>query len=38
MLQRIEQSFVEVVFSHVKHTLFALEESGLPRMTYFYVS
>jgi hypothetical protein len=33
-LQKIEQSFMEAVFSHVKHTLFALEESELPQMTY----
>jgi hypothetical protein len=25
---------VEAIFSNVKHTLFALKESGLPRMTY----
>jgi hypothetical protein len=37
-LQKIEQSFAEAVFSHVKHTLFALEESGLPQMTYAYES
>jgi hypothetical protein len=34
VLQNIEQSFTEAVFSHVKHTLFALGESGLPRTTY----
>jgi hypothetical protein len=33
-LQKIEQSFVEAIFSHVKHTLFALKECGLPRTTY----
>jgi hypothetical protein len=33
-LQKIEQSFTEVVFSYVKHTLFTLEESELPQMTY----
>jgi hypothetical protein len=37
-LQKVEQSFVEAVFSHVKRTLYALEESGLPRMTYAYES
>jgi hypothetical protein len=33
-LKEIEHSFVEAVFSHVKHTLFALEESGISRTTY----
>jgi hypothetical protein len=36
VLQKIEQSLVEAVFSHIKHMLFALEESGLPRSTYTY--
>jgi hypothetical protein len=30
----IEQSFAKAIFSHVKHTLFTLEESELPQMTY----
>jgi hypothetical protein len=30
VLQKIEQSFAEVIFSHVKYTLFTLEESELP--------
>jgi hypothetical protein len=34
LLQRITQSFVEAFISHDKHTLFALEESGLSQMTY----
>jgi hypothetical protein len=34
LLQRITQSFGEVFISHSKHTLFTLEESGPPRMTY----
>jgi hypothetical protein len=34
MLQKIDQSFAEAFISHSKHTLFALEESRLPRMTY----
>jgi hypothetical protein len=38
MLQQIDQSFTEAFISHGKHTLFALEESGLPRMTYTYES
>jgi hypothetical protein len=33
-LQKIEHSFAEVVFLQVKHTLFTLEESGLPRMPH----
>jgi hypothetical protein len=37
-LQKIEQSFVEAVFSHIKHTLYALEESELPQMAYTYES
>jgi hypothetical protein len=36
MLQSIDQSFVEAFIFHDKHTLFALEESGPPRMTYTY--
>jgi hypothetical protein len=28
------QSFAEAFISHDRHTLFALEESGPPRMTY----
>jgi uncharacterized lipoprotein YehR (DUF1307 family) len=34
MLQKITKVFAEVFVSHDKHTLFALEESGPPRMTY----
>jgi hypothetical protein len=37
-LQKTEQSFAEAVFSHVNHTLFTLEERGVPRMTYAYES
>jgi hypothetical protein len=38
MLQKIYQSFAESFISHSKHTLFALEESGPPWMTYTYKS
>jgi hypothetical protein len=34
VLQRIIRVFVEVFVSHDRHTLFALEESEPPRMTY----
>jgi hypothetical protein len=34
MFQKIIQSFVKAFISHDKHTLFAPEESGPPRMTY----
>jgi hypothetical protein len=34
MLQKIIRIFVEAFVSHDKHTLFTLEESGPPRMTY----
>jgi hypothetical protein len=34
MLQEIIRVFAEVLVSHDEHTLFALEESGPPRMTY----
>jgi hypothetical protein len=34
ILQMIDQSFVEAFISHDKHTLFAIEERGPPRMTY----
>jgi hypothetical protein len=34
MLQRIIRVFVESFISHDRHTLFALEESGPPHMTY----
>jgi hypothetical protein len=37
-LQKIAQNFAEAVFALVKHTLVALEESGLPQMTYTYES
>jgi hypothetical protein len=33
-LQQIDQSFVKEFISHGKHTLFTLEESEPPRMTY----
>jgi hypothetical protein len=33
-LQRITQSFAEVIISHGKHTLFALEESVPHRTSY----
>jgi hypothetical protein len=36
MLQEIIRVFAEMLVSHDKHTLFALEESGPPRMTYTY--
>jgi hypothetical protein len=38
MLHKIDQSFAEAFISHGKHTLFVLEESGPPRMTYTYES
>jgi hypothetical protein len=38
MLQKIIRVFAEAFVSHERHTLFALEESGLPRMTYTYES
>jgi hypothetical protein len=34
MLQSIIRVFVEAFISQDRHTLFALEESGPPRMTY----
>jgi acetolactate synthase small subunit len=34
VLQRIIRVFAEVFVSRDRHTLFALEESGPPRMTY----
>jgi hypothetical protein len=34
MLQRIIGVFAEAFVSHDRHTLFALEESGPPQMTY----
>jgi hypothetical protein len=34
MLQRIIRVFTEAFISHDRHTLFALEECGPPRMTY----
>jgi hypothetical protein len=34
MLHNIAQSFTKVFISHDKHTLLALEESGLPQMIY----
>jgi hypothetical protein len=38
MLQKIDQSFEEAFISHGNHTLFTLEESEPPRMTYTYES
>jgi hypothetical protein len=38
MLQRIIRVFAEAFVSHDRHTLFTLEESGPPRMTYTYES
>jgi hypothetical protein len=35
---RVNQSFAEAFVSHDRHTLFALEESEPPRMTYTYES
>jgi hypothetical protein len=37
-LQKIEQSFCGLGFSHVKHTPFTLEGNELPQMTYAYES
>jgi hypothetical protein len=34
VLQKIIRAFAEAFVSHDRHTLFALEESGPPRMTY----
>jgi hypothetical protein len=34
VLQKIIRVFAEAFVSHDRHTLFALEESGLPRTTY----
>jgi hypothetical protein len=34
MLQKIIRVFVEAFISHDRHTLFAPEEHGPPRMTY----
>jgi hypothetical protein len=36
--QRIVRFFVKAFISHDRHTLFALEESGPPQMTYTYES
>jgi hypothetical protein len=38
MLQKIVRVFAEAFISHDRHTLFALEESDPPRMTYTYES
>jgi hypothetical protein len=38
MLQKIIQSFAKTFISHDKHTLFTLEESGPPQITYTYES
>jgi hypothetical protein len=34
VLQRIIRVFAEAFISHDRHTLFVLEESGSPQMTY----
>jgi acetolactate synthase small subunit len=34
VLQRIIRVFAEAFVSHDRHTVFTLEESGPPRMTY----
>jgi hypothetical protein len=34
MLQKIIRVFVKEFISHDRHTLFTVEESGPPRMTY----
>jgi hypothetical protein len=38
VLQKIIRVFVKAFVSHDRHTLFALEESEPPRMTYNYES
>jgi hypothetical protein len=38
VLQKIIRVFAEAFVSHDRHTLFALKESGPPRMTYTYES
>jgi hypothetical protein len=38
MLQRIIRVFMKAFVSHDRHTLFTLEKSEPPRMTYTYVS
>jgi hypothetical protein len=38
MLQKIIRVFTEAFISHDSHTLFTLEESESPRMTYTYES
>jgi hypothetical protein len=38
VFQRIIKVFTEALIFHDRHTLFALEESGPPRMTYTYGS
>jgi hypothetical protein len=38
VLQKIIRVFAEAFDSHDRHTLFALEESGPPRMNYTYES
>jgi hypothetical protein len=38
MLQKIIRVFAEAFVSHDRHTLFTLEESEPPRMTYPYES
>jgi hypothetical protein len=35
-LQKIIQRFVEAFIYHDRHTLFALEDSGPPQITYTY--
>jgi hypothetical protein len=38
VLQKIIRVFAEAFVSHDRHTLFALEESEPPQMTYTYES
>jgi hypothetical protein len=38
VVQKIIRVFAEAFISHDRHTLFALEESGPPRMTYTWES
>jgi hypothetical protein len=38
MLQKIIRVFAEAFVSHDRHTLFTLEVSGHPQMTYTYES
>jgi hypothetical protein len=38
MIQRIIRVFAEAFISHDRYTLFTLDESGPPQMTYTYES